>query len=76
MQKRTGAFFIIFLLISVAVIILVAALSAKQDVAQVERVKETEVITQQKTEELGDAMQGVKDGIEAGYEDLDTKISE
>lgn len=71
----SGAFLVI-LIISVLVVVLLAVWSAKQDVKEVERIKQAEVIQEQKTEELGDAMQGIKADIEQGYEDLDNQISE
>ncbi len=71
----SGAFLVI-LIISVLVVVLLAVWSAKQDVAEVEKIKQAEVIQEQKTEELGDAMQGIKADIEQGYEDLDSQISE
>ncbi|MBR3524959.1 MAG: hypothetical protein IKO11_03845 [Lachnospiraceae bacterium] len=67
---------LVFLLISVAVIILIAVMSAQKDVEQVQKLKEAEVIQNQRTEELRDAMQGIKSDIEAGYEDLDLQIDQ
>ena len=71
----SGAFLVI-LIISVLVVVLLAVWPAKQDVAEVEKIKQAEVIQEQKTEELGDAMQWIKADIEQGYEDLDSQISE
>ena len=71
----SGAFLVI-LIISVVVVILMAVRSASEDVKEVEKIKQAEVIREQQAEELGDAMQGIKDDIEQGYEDLDKQISE
>ncbi len=77
MKKGLGSgAFLVILIISVLVVVLLAVWSAKQDVAEVEKIKQAEVIQEQKTEELGDAMQGIKADIEQGYEDLDSQISE
>ena len=77
MKKGFGSgAFLVILIISVLVVVLLAVWSAKQDVAEVEKIKQAEVIQEQKTEELGDAMQGIKADIEQGYEDLDSQISE
>ena len=77
MKKGSGgALFIVLLIISVAVIILIAVWSAKQDVEQVQQIKQQEVIQEQNAEELGDAMQGIKDDIEQGYENLDEQIGQ
>ncbi len=67
---------LVFLLISVAVIILLAVISAQKDVEQMQKLKEAEVIQNQRTEELRDAMQGIKNDIEAGYGDLDLQIDQ
>ncbi len=77
MKKGSGgALFIVLLLASVAVIIILAVWSAKKDVDQVQKIKQTEIIQEQKAEELGDAMQGIKDDIEQGYQDLDDQIGQ
>ena len=77
MKKGSGgALFIVLLLVSVAVIILLAVWSAKQDVKELEQIKQQEIIQEQNAQEMGDAMQGIKDDIEQGYEDLDKKIEE
>ena len=77
MKKGSGgALFIVLLIVSVAVIILIAVWSAKQDVEQVQQIKQQEVIQEQNAEELGDAMQGIKDDIEQGYENLDEQIGQ
>ena len=77
MKKGSGgALFIVLLLGSVAVIILLAVWSAKQDVKELEQIKQQEIIQEQNAQEMGDAMQGIKDDIEQGYEDLDKKIEE
>ena len=77
MKKGSGgALFIVLLLVSVAVIILLAVWSAKQDVKELEQIKQQEVIQEQNAQEMGDAMQGIKDDIEQGYEDLDKQIEE
>ena len=66
--------FIVLLLVSVAVIILLAVWSAKQDVKELEQIQQQEVIVEQNAQEMGDAMQGIKNDIEQGYEDLDQQI--
>jgi len=71
-----GGLFIVLLIASVAVIIILAVWSAQQDAKELERIKQQEVIQERQAEELGDAMQGIKDDIEQGYEDLDKQISE
>ncbi len=77
MKKGSGgALFIVLLLASVAVIIILAVWSAKKDVDQVQKIKQTEIIQEQKAEELGGAMQGIKDDIEQGYQDLDDQIGQ
>lgn len=77
MKKGSGgALFIVLLLVSVAVIILLAVWSAKQDVKELEQIKQQEIIQEQNAQEMGDAMQGIKDDIEQGYEDLDNQIEE
>ena len=77
MKKGFGSgAFLVILIISVLVVVLLAVWSAKQDVAEVEKIKQDEVIQDQKAEELGDAMKGIKADIEQGYEDLDSQISE
>ncbi|MBR6257805.1 MAG: hypothetical protein IKR23_10540 [Lachnospiraceae bacterium] len=77
MKKGSGgALFIVLLLVSVAVIILLAVWSAKQDVKELEQIKQQEIIQEQNAQEMGDAMQGIKDDIEQGYEDLDKQIEE
>ena len=77
MKKGSGgALFIVLLLVSVAVIILLAVWSAKQDVKELEQIKQQEVLQEQNAQEMGDAMQGIKDDIEQGYEDLDKQIEE
>ncbi len=76
-RKSNGSMiFLVCLLISVAVIILIAVMSAQKDVEQVQKLKEAEIIQKQQTEELRDAMQGIKSDIEAGYENLDLQIDE
>ena len=76
-KKSNGTgIFLVCLLISVAVIILIAVMSAQKDVQQVQKLKEAEIIQKQQTEELRDAMQGIKLDIEAGYDMLDQSIDE
>ena len=76
-RKSNGSMiFLVCLLVSVAVIILIAVMSAQKDVEQVQKLKEAEIIQKQQTEELRDAMQGIKSDIEAGYENLDLQIDE
>ncbi|MCR4642309.1 MAG: hypothetical protein K5697_09805 [Lachnospiraceae bacterium] len=76
-KKGNGSpIMLVFLLISVAVIILLAVISAQKDVEQMQKLKEAEVIQNQRTEELRDAMQGIKNDIEAGYGDLDLQIDQ
>ncbi len=76
-KKGNGSpIMLVFLLISVAVIILLAVISAQNDVEQMQKLKEAEVIQNQRTEELRDAMQGIKNDIEAGYGDLDLQIDQ
>ncbi len=76
-KKGNGSpIMLVFLLISVALIILLAVISAQKDVEQMQKLKEAEVIQNQRTEELRDAMQGIKNDIEAGYGDLDLQIDQ
>lgn len=76
-KKGNGTgIFLVCLLVSVAVIILIAVMSAQKDVEQVQKLKEAEIIQKQQTEELRDAMQGIKSDIEAGYENLDLQIDQ
>ena len=74
-KQGNGGLFIVLLIVSVAVIILLAVWSAKQDVQEVQKIQEMEVIQEQNAQELGDAMQGIKDDVEKSYEDLDDQIN-
>ncbi|MBR3306382.1 MAG: hypothetical protein IKI75_03885 [Lachnospiraceae bacterium] len=73
-MKKGSVVLIAGLLISVALIIGLAVMSAKQDVDEVKKIQETEVIQEQKATEMKDAMDSVTDSIESGYEDLDSQI--
>lgn len=73
-MKKGSVVLIAGLLISVALIIGLAVMSAKQDVDEVKKIQETEVIHEQKATEMKDAMDSVTDSIESGYEDLDSQI--
>jgi len=73
-MKKGSVVLIAGLLISVALIIGLAVMSARQDVDEVKKIQETEVIQEQKATEMKDAMDSVTDSIESGYEDLDSQI--
>ncbi len=75
-KKHMNVALLIGLLITVVLIVSITIMSAKKDAEEVQKLKEAEVIVNQETEDLGNAMQGVKEDIEAGYEDLDSAIGE
>jgi len=75
-SKTMSVVLIVGLLITVTLIVFLAVMNAQKDVEEVRKIKETEVIAGQNAEDLGNAMQGVKEDIEAGYEDLDHAIEE
>ncbi len=75
MKKGNGGpVFLVVLIISVALIVGLAVFSARKDVEEVQKIQETEVIQQQNAQELGEAMQGIRNDVEQGYEDLEQQI--
>ncbi|MCR5251336.1 MAG: hypothetical protein K6E50_12080 [Lachnospiraceae bacterium] len=65
---------IVALLLTVAIVIGLSVMTAKKNAEEAQRIKEMEVIRDQNAQELGDAMQGIKSDIEAGYEELDLQV--
>ena len=71
-----GTGFLVIVLVVGALIILLAVWSAGQDVKEYEQIKHQEVIQEQRAQEMGEAMQGIKEDIEHGYEVIDDEIAE
>ena len=69
--KGKGLIFIVLLVATAAVIIFLQAWSAKQQVAEYEKMNEKINVQQEKVDEMGDALQQMKDETAGTYKAVD-----
>ena len=76
MKKDGNGVGLVVLLISVLLLIYFAVTSASKDLKEYQEAQDQINANQEQVDEMGEAMQGIKDQIEQGYEDLDQKIAD
>ncbi|MCR5389666.1 MAG: hypothetical protein K6E77_02805 [Lachnospiraceae bacterium] len=74
--KGKGLIFIVLLVATAAVIIFLQAWSAKQQVAEYEKMNEKINVQQEKVDEMGDALQQMKDETAGTYKAVDEGLED
>jgi cell division protein FtsB len=74
--KSKGLIFIVLLVATAAVIIFLQAWSAKQQVAEYEKMNEKINVQQEKVDEMGDALQQMKDETAGTYKAVDEGLED
>jgi cell division protein FtsB len=74
--KGKGLFFIVLLVATAAVIIILQVWSAKQQVAEYEKMNETISVQQEKVDEMGDALQQMKIDTAISYKAVDEGLED
>ncbi|MBR3515173.1 MAG: hypothetical protein IKO10_02370 [Lachnospiraceae bacterium] len=75
MRKDGNGVFLVVLLISVLLMIYFAVTSATKDLKEFQETQDQISANQEEVEEMGEAMQEIKNQIEDGYDQLDQQIA-
>ena len=75
MRKDGNGVFLVVLLISVLLVIYFAVTSASKDLKEYQQAQDQISANQEEVEEMGEAMQEIKNQIEDGYDQLDQQIA-
>lgn len=71
MNKKGSVVGLVALILGVAVTILVAVFSAKNDVDEMQQMQETINTNEEYVQEIGDSIQDINADIQSGYDNLD-----
>ncbi|MBR6848611.1 MAG: hypothetical protein K6B69_16140 [Lachnospiraceae bacterium] len=76
-MKRDGhGVFLVLLLVSVLLVIYFAVTSASKELKEYQETQDQISANQEEVEEMGEAMQEIKNQIEDGYDQLDKQIAD